>query len=166
RNEAQLDQLLIEQATPGSPNYKRYLTPDEFNQRFGATQDDADKVVSFLNKKGLHVTSVAANRHLIVAEGTAAQMEAAFDVQMNQYSWQPAGQAGVAQLFESNNRDPRIPSELKDIVESIGGLNTLAQMHSRLNRPAGHATAHDSPVGLTPQEVASAYAYPNANNKN
>src|SRR5579885_1218050 len=34
RNGAALEQLLAEQADPASPNYRKYLTPDEFTRRF------------------------------------------------------------------------------------------------------------------------------------
>src|SRR6266496_3049032 len=38
--QADLDQLLIEQQTPGSPNYHRWLTPEEYADRFGVSEDD------------------------------------------------------------------------------------------------------------------------------
>src|SRR5580704_4010943 len=40
---ASLDQLLTEQQTPGSPNYHRWLTPEEYGQRFGASDADLAK---------------------------------------------------------------------------------------------------------------------------
>src|ERR1700729_87555 len=36
--QAGLDQLLSEQQTPGSPNYHRWITPEEYAQRFGASE--------------------------------------------------------------------------------------------------------------------------------
>src|SRR5689334_10941011 len=32
---ATLDRFLVEQQTPGSPNYRRWLTPEQFGERFG-----------------------------------------------------------------------------------------------------------------------------------
>src|SRR5260370_35884809 len=42
--QAELDQLLVEQQTPGSPNYHRWLTPEDFAIRFGVRQDSLSKV--------------------------------------------------------------------------------------------------------------------------
>src|ERR1700737_1283 len=36
-HEAELEQLLAEQQTPGSPAYQRFLTSDEFDRDFGPT---------------------------------------------------------------------------------------------------------------------------------
>src|SRR5216684_1806333 len=38
--EAELNQLLAEQQDPSSPNYHHWLTPEEYADRFGASQDD------------------------------------------------------------------------------------------------------------------------------
>ena len=37
---AELTQLLADQQNPNSPNYHRWLTPEEYADRFGVTQDD------------------------------------------------------------------------------------------------------------------------------
>ena len=41
---AGLDALIRSQATPGSADFGRYLTPDQFTSRFAATQATADTV--------------------------------------------------------------------------------------------------------------------------
>src|SRR5437016_2659655 len=38
RNQAQLDEFLQSVSDPASPNYRRYLTPEEFAKRFGPTE--------------------------------------------------------------------------------------------------------------------------------
>src|SRR4051794_3067595 len=40
QNQAELDQLLVAQQTLGSPNYHKWLTPQEFRARFGAKAED------------------------------------------------------------------------------------------------------------------------------
>jgi subtilase family serine protease len=35
-----LESLLAEQQEPSSPNYHRWLTPEEFGNRFGAASED------------------------------------------------------------------------------------------------------------------------------
>src|ERR1035438_9281949 len=40
--QAALDQLLAEQQDPASPNYHKWLTPEEFADRFGISAQDAN----------------------------------------------------------------------------------------------------------------------------
>ncbi|MGA3075554.1 MAG: protease pro-enzyme activation domain-containing protein, partial [Bryobacteraceae bacterium] len=44
--QADLDQLLAQQQDPSSPNYHRWLTPEQYAERFGVSQSDIDKIVS------------------------------------------------------------------------------------------------------------------------
>lgn len=173
RNEAELDKLIAEQADPNSPNYGKYITPDEFNQRFAPEQKDVDAVVDYLKSKGLTVVSVSSNRTLITVEGTVEQFEDAFTVKINHYRLARAGAAGGAVEFNSNASDPRIPAHLKSIVHSVIGLNTAAQFESRMVKtppqPGSHMRTpqpNAAPYGMGPKDAASVYNFPNANNKN
>src|SRR5579864_6646803 len=46
--QAALSRLLSEQQDHSSPNYHRWLTPQEFGARFGLSQNDLNKVASWL----------------------------------------------------------------------------------------------------------------------
>src|SRR5579863_9652284 len=65
--QADLEKLLQEQQTPGSPNYHRWLTPEEFGQRFGASDADVGKITQWLEEQGLQIVSVARGRSWIAA---------------------------------------------------------------------------------------------------
>ncbi len=62
RNQAELDQLLQEISDPSSPNYRHYLTPQEFTEKFGPTQSNYDAVINFAKASGLTVTQTYSNR--------------------------------------------------------------------------------------------------------
>ena len=47
RNEQELDALLQQLYDPASPNYHRYLTPEEFTQRFWPTENDYQSLMDF-----------------------------------------------------------------------------------------------------------------------
>src|SRR6266404_2779403 len=83
--QADLDQLLIEQQTSGSPNYRRWLTPDEYAVRFGVSDDDLGKIKTWLEGQGLTIAAVARGRNWIAVNGDAAQIEAAFQTELHQY---------------------------------------------------------------------------------
>src|SRR5690349_16881501 len=51
--QADLDQLLAAQQNPSSPDYHRWLTPDDFADRFGLSTADHSRVISWLNSQGL-----------------------------------------------------------------------------------------------------------------
>src|SRR5690349_7799507 len=42
--QAERDRLLAEQQDPASPNYHHWLSPEEYADRFGVSQDDMDKI--------------------------------------------------------------------------------------------------------------------------
>lgn len=163
RNVDELNKLLAEQANPASPQYRRFITPDQFAQRYSPAHADVDQVVAFLGKNGIRVIAVTPNRTLIQAEGTVSQLEAAFGVTINEYTW--TSPAGVKKTYFSNAQDPSVPSNLAGIVQSVIGLNTFAEFESMMRRspqPAPKAFVS----GYTPQDLAQVYNYPNANNKN
>src|SRR5271167_3655126 len=56
---ADLDQLLRDQQDPSSPRYHQWLTPQEFNARFGPSQAQADAVSNWLARQGFLVTAAS-----------------------------------------------------------------------------------------------------------
>jgi uncharacterized protein (TIGR03437 family) len=111
-----LDQLLLEQRTPGSPNYHRWLTPEQFGERFGLSAADLGKMTQWLESQGLHVDQVARGRHWISFSGTARDVGRAFGTQIHRYS------AGGKTNF-ANSADLTVPEALKDIVAGFDGFN-------------------------------------------
>ena len=118
-------QFLEELQTKGSPNFMHFLKPAEWNARFAPAKQDEQAVVDWAKSQGLTVTHRYANRLLVDVEGPVATIEAALGVKINNY------QLGTTS-FHSNDRDPVIPSQLTNIIHSVGGLNNLQVL-----RPAG-----------------------------
>ncbi|MBI4532671.1 MAG: S8/S53 family peptidase, partial [Candidatus Melainabacteria bacterium] len=158
RNGVELDALIKRQADPGSPYFRRYLSPQEFVARFSPSQADHDLVVEYLTSNGLVVSQSAPNRLIVVAEGTVLQIERSFGVNINEYS-----QDG--KVYLSNDRESSVPSTLAPIVESVIGLNTFAEYKSPM-RSLTPQVRPMRPGGLSPQQIATAYNFPNQNNGN
>jgi subtilase family serine protease len=70
-------------ADPGRPRYRHYLTPAQFEHRFGPTGAQVSAVRSWLTGAGLTVT--AATGHYVAARGTAAAMQTAFGSPLRRY---------------------------------------------------------------------------------
>jgi subtilase family serine protease len=70
---------------PSSPDYKRYLTPDQFTARFGASTADYQKVVEFVKSSGLTVTAMTPNRMVVDVGGSVSDFERVFHFTMRTY---------------------------------------------------------------------------------
>jgi len=116
--EADLDALLAAQQKRGSPEYQRWLTPEEFGSRFGLSQGDINKVTQWLQGEGFQVEGVPASRNMITFSGTAQQVESALHTEIHQYVTD-----GKAHF--SNAGDPAVPAALSDVVMGFRGLNNF-----------------------------------------
>jgi subtilase family serine protease len=85
RDEAGLDNLLQQIYDPASPIFHKYLSVQEFADRFGPTVADYAAVIAFARANGLGVTDTAGNRMVVDVEGPVANIETAFHVTMNLY---------------------------------------------------------------------------------
>lgn len=114
-----LEDFLTRQRTPSSPDYHRWLTPEQFADRFGASRDDIAKLVSWLQSQGLQVQDTARGRHWITFSGTADQVNRAFRTQIHRYRVN-----GAAHF--ANATDPSIPEAFEDLVSDVDGLDDYA----------------------------------------
>jgi uncharacterized protein (TIGR03437 family) len=78
--QAALDRLLQEQQDPASPNYHRWLTPEEFGDRFGLSSGDYAKVLSWVESQGLHVENRARARNWVAFSGTEPRVRSALKI--------------------------------------------------------------------------------------
>jgi len=148
-NEAEFADLLNRIYDADSPDYHRWITPADFLAKFSPSQSDVDAVRQHLESHGLAVKRVSDNRVLVQATGTGAQIEEAFAININVYK------LGTETHF-SNDRNPSVPSSLKDVVESVTGLSSLETMHHASN----FAPVPASEVTYTPLQIASMYNFP------
>ena len=123
RDEAAQQRLIAALQDKHSPLFHQYLTPAQWNARFAPTAASEAKVLSFAKSNGLTVTHRYANRLLVDVEGTAAQLESAFHITLNNYSVN-------GKTFFSNASDPVLPDSLKSIVSSVDGLDNVNRVES------------------------------------
>src|ERR1700722_6991543 len=55
--QADLEQLLHEQQDSSSPNFRKWLTPEEYADRFGTSPADMAKIASWLKSEGFEIVS-------------------------------------------------------------------------------------------------------------
>jgi hypothetical protein len=85
RNKAALTNFIEDLYNPDNPQFRHYLTVDQFADQFGPSAEDYEKVVDFLQSRGLAVTARHPNRMVIEVSGAAADVEKAFNVKLRVY---------------------------------------------------------------------------------
>ena len=80
RNQDKLTALLADLYNPQSPNYRHWLTSQEFMIQFGPTREDFNTLVSWAQSKGLTITYQASNGRLIEVDASVEQVNRAFNV--------------------------------------------------------------------------------------
>jgi Pro-kumamolisin, activation domain len=61
RNQGELAELLEDLYNPSSPKFHKFLTPDEFAQRFSADAADSWQVQEFLRRAGISIKGQSGN---------------------------------------------------------------------------------------------------------
>ena len=117
RNQAQLAALIAAQQNPNSPQYHKWLTPQEYTQRFGVTQGQFDKVSNWLSKQGFQVTGGSPAQGFIQFSGSVLAIGTTFSTRIKKVSADGA-------LF-GNLGEPQLLEEYGAIVGSISGLDNL-----------------------------------------
>jgi uncharacterized protein (TIGR03437 family) len=147
--QADLDQLLAQQQDPSSPDYHAWLTPEQYADRFGVSQADINKMVSWLGQYGLTVKSVARARNAIAFGGTASQVGSAFGVEIHRY--QVGGESHYA-----NDTDPTIPAAFQGVVLALRGLHDF-RPKPRLVRSVHPRDTINGANYLGPGDIATIY---------
>jgi Pro-kumamolisin, activation domain len=128
RNQSQLNELLNEISDPSSPEYRQYLTPDEFTAMFGPTTCDYDAVVAWAKAQGFTVTMTYTDRSLIDLSAPVSSVNAAFHVTINEY------QRSDGTMFYAPDVDPSADLTVP-ILGPVGLDNCAVPMPATANGP-------------------------------
>ncbi len=123
-----LEGFLTEQRIRSSPNYRRWLAPEEFADRFGLSQNDIGKITAWLASQGLRVNDIARGRHWITFSGTTGQISRALHTEFHRY-------LVGGKLHVANAADPSIPAALQGVVAGFRGLNDFAPESTLVGTP-------------------------------
>ena len=125
RNGAALDAFIASTVDPASAGFRKFLTPTQFADTYGATAESVAQVGAWLAANGVTVTKVSGNRLLITAKATNAQLAGLFGSAIHRY-------AQGDQTFQNSVGSAVIPAPLKGLVQSVTGLNTRPLAHSNV----------------------------------
>jgi uncharacterized repeat protein (TIGR03803 family) len=144
RDRPGLTNLLQQIYDPASPNFRHYLTPQQFTQKFGPTEEDYQAVVGFAKSHGLLVTALHSNRTLVSVKATVADIERTFHVKLSDYQ-----HPTESRTFYAPDVEPSI--DLKTPVLGVSGLDNFVVPHPCLKAhplgPGAHAQTGTGPGG-------------------
>ncbi len=149
--EQALRQYIDDLHKPASPNYHRWLTAQEFGQRFGLAKQDLDTITSWLESYGLKVNLVYPSGLLIDFSGTAGQVHQAFHAEIHSFDVN-----GVKHF--ANATDPQIPAALAPAVAGVVSLHDFMPHAMHQMRPAYTFTAGGFQYqAVVPGDLAAIY---------
>ena len=154
RNPEGLNNFLQELYTPGDPNFRKFLTPRQFTDQFGPTEQDYQALIAFARTNGLTVTGTFTNRALLDVKASVADIERVFHVTMRVYQHPTEGRT-----FFAPDVEPSLDLTLP--VLHISGLDSYILPH-RMGQKAvsasgtGGANGTPAPTGSGPTNTYTA----------
>jgi subtilase family serine protease len=137
RDQAGAERFAADLATPGSPEHGKFLSSQQFLDRFAPTQDTADQVSQWLAKQGLHVTGVSGNRHFVDAEAPTAALENAFGTRIAAFRTRIDG---AVRTLTAPASPVTVPASLRASITAVLGLDdSAALLKPQHTRPAAAA---------------------------
>jgi len=186
--QAALDTYLAQLQDKSSPNYHKWLTPQQFGALYGPADSDIAALVAWLESHGFQVELISPGRTNIAFNGTVSQAEEAFHTPIHSFLIN-AGQTSETQFY-SNTAEPQIPSAITSVVKGVARLNTiqprphfhrgttgqfnpdtkrlesLNAASATQSRPNLTTTSGGDTLWMVPADAATIYDTPNAYNAN
>jgi kumamolisin len=161
RNQEELEALIQAIHDPSNKNYGKYLTTDEFIERFAPAQEDYDMLIAYAQELGLTVNSTHSNRILLTMSGSTQAIESALNLNLHQY------QLSSGRKFHVPNNDPELPVHIAAVITGVVGLDSHAVRRPYSRKKNAHAQQASSETrrafpsgpngGFSPSDLVTAY---------
>lgn len=161
--EQQLEQYLREVHTPGSPNFHKWLTPQQFGKTYGAADSDLVAVQSWLESQGLKIEKVSSSKNTIEFSGTAGQVGKTFHTSLHAFSVN-------GEMHHANATELQVPTALKPAIAAVGPMHDFhprsqahllgtAQFNPKTHKldPQFTLSVPNYDLGLAPEDLATQY---------
>ncbi len=149
-----------EATDPTSRDYRRFLSPQQWEKRFSPSVKADQEIVKSLRRAGFTIAKVAPDRMTIVAEGTAEQVEAYFQTTLAQYE---VGEETVRLASSSLSA----PTNVAPFISGVRGVNEVRAKPANLTGAGdegdhghgpwgwpGHGHGHRPPPRGEEEEIA------------
>jgi uncharacterized protein (TIGR03437 family) len=152
--QSELNQLLIDQQKRGSPDFRKWLTPEQFADRFGVSQADIAKITGWMQSQGFDIITVGRGRRFIAFNATVSQIQSTLKTEIHRYTVN--GESHFA-----NTTDPSVPEAIQPLALGFSGLDDFQpKAHVKSTRSATAAKPMLADGGqnvLGPEDLAIIY---------
>ena len=155
QNTDALSNLLQQLYDPTSPNYRQFLTPQQFTAQFGPSQSDYDAVIAYAQASGFTVEATYSNRMMLDVSGTVANIEKAFGVTLLTYQHPTENR-----VFFAPSDEPVL--DLSVSVVGIAGLDNYIVPKPMDLHPEGASAGDGALSGSGPQGTYLGYDFRDA----
>ncbi|GHO43151.1 S53 family peptidase [Ktedonospora formicarum] len=144
---------------PGTPQYRKFLTPQQITQRFAMPDAQTKQIQDWLAQQGYTEISVDSLHTAIKAKATVGTIESSLGTRLYAFKL-------LDKQFYMQNKEPHLPSSIAPYVQTISGLNNLALPNIRPPRQStqqqqlgqeGDCASYGAQQTLTHTKLASAY---------
>jgi subtilase family serine protease len=122
-----LDTLVGQLYDPTSSHYRDWLTPADIMSKFAPSAEDIRAVEQFLTSHNLTIVRVGPDNFFVRARGTVADVEKAFQVQINNYDVNGT-------TYRANASDPYVEGPAAALTGAVYGMDSLAYQHPLVTR--------------------------------
>ncbi|WP_328442864.1 S53 family peptidase [Amycolatopsis sp. NBC_00438] len=137
RDQTGAEHFAAQLATSGSAEHGKFLSSQQFLDRFAPTQDTVDQVSHWLAEQGLHVTGVSGNRHFVDADAPTAVLESAFGTRISAFR---ARINGAVRTLTAPASPVTVPTSLRASITTVLGLDdSTALLKPQHTRPVAAA---------------------------
>jgi subtilase family serine protease len=146
--------LLTQLQTPGSASYHQWLTPAQFDQRFGPQASTVDAITRELSAHGFAVTEV--HTHSLRVSGTAGAVKSAFGAALAKAQFASGKEVLVAAT----------PLNLTPQLAAAGAIVADFSGKIRMQKPTNHTNVtqpenrYSNAGGYWFDDLKQAYSYP------
>ena len=148
----------VNELSAQTPEAREHLSREAFADRYGADPTAIARIEAFAGANGLSVVTASRARRSVILGGTAAQMSAAFGVELASFAHPQGGS------YRGREGAIYIPTDLADIVQGVFGLDDRPAARPHMRRidelegiqPLAQATRSSFP----PNQVGQLYDFP------
>ena len=149
-----LQGYLADAHNPGTSTFHKWITPDQFGERFGPADSDVQIAVTWLKSHGFTVLKVARSKQFVELSGAAGQLREAFHTEIHRYEID-----GVS--HHANSSEISVPQALAPLIRGVAGLNDFRakpQLHELGRASYQRATGKTTPQWTIPNPNGNFYA--------
>jgi subtilase family serine protease len=152
QNKDKLARFIKDTTTPGTKDYRKYLSVSDFSQNYGANPGAVKQLTKYLQGFGIKAT-LQSNGFIVAASGTADAFNKAFNVQLVKESYN-------GKVFHGTKGSPTLPADIGNQLLCILGLSDYSSLTSNAVKQMPlleNGNVPDGPLSLGTKDLVNQY---------